>query len=86
MGEAKRRKIMGQQLPPLAVKSVEAVARALQKLTASASENHGYDCYLHTFIGRHLLNKLGIKTNLVVGFAAWRVGSRMGQLLPTYRM
>jgi hypothetical protein len=74
MGEAKRRKIMNQQLPPLDMKSVEAVARALQKLTSAASENHGYDCYLHTLIGRHLLNKLGIKTNLVVGFAAWRVG------------
>ncbi len=72
MGEAKRRKIMDQQFPPLDLKSVEDVAGALQKLTAAASENHGYDCYLHTFIGRHLLNKLGIKMNIVVECPDWK--------------
>ena len=81
MGEASRRKSLEQQMPPLDMQAVERVSKTLQKLTSAASTHHGYDCYLHTFFGRHLLANLGIKTNINSGFAAWRVGHGDGSVV-----
>ena len=57
------------------------VSNALRLLATAASSQLGADCYLHTLLGQALLADLGIQTNLVAGYAAWRVGDGDGDVL-----
>ena len=57
------------------------VSNTLRKLATAASSQFGADCYLHTRLGQALLADLGIQTNLVAGYAAWRVGEGDGDVL-----
>jgi len=57
MGEARRKKQIAQHLAPLDLAAVEAAAVAMRKLADAASSQQGTDCYVHTVIGQHLLDK-----------------------------
>lgn len=81
MGEARRRKMMEQQLPALDLSATEEVSSAMRKLATAASSHHGFDCYVHAVIGRHLFAKLGVKVEIAAGFAAWRVGQQDGAVV-----
>jgi hypothetical protein len=65
------------QLQPALVR----VTNALRKLAMAASPNFGSDCYLHMELGQRLLADLGIQTAPVLGFTAWRVGERKGDMI-----
>ena len=51
------------------------ISSALRRLATAASGNFGSDCYVHAAIAQALLARLGVKSRLVCGFAAWRVGN-----------
>lgn len=82
MGEASRRKqrLIRITSPALAA-SINAVSGALRKLATAASSNLGSDCYLHSALGQVLLADAGIRTRLVAGYAAWRVGPGDGDVI-----
>lgn len=76
MGEARRKtnqcaatieKINSLDLP--------RISKAIQKLFSATSENYGRDCHLHAMFCQTLMRRhFGIEIDLVIGFAAWRVG------------
>lgn len=51
------------------------ISSALRRLATAASGNFGSDCYIHSALAQVMLARLGIDSNLVVGYAAWRVGN-----------
>jgi len=57
------------------------LACALQKLTKSASAHLGADCMLHAQLAQFILQEEGVPTRLVVGEAAWRIGSGDGDVI-----
>lgn len=57
------------------------LACALQKLTTSASAQLGADCLLHAQLAQILLDEESLPTRLVLGEAAWRVGSGDGDVI-----
>lgn len=57
------------------------VSFALRRLATAASANLGSDCFIHAAIGQQLLNRLNIKTTLVAGYAAWRIGNGNGDVI-----
>jgi len=57
------------------------VSDALRKLATALSPNFGSDCYLHMELGQVLLGDLRIQTRRVLGFASWRVGPGVGDVL-----
>lgn len=57
------------------------VSNALRKLAIASSNNLGHDCYLHMELGRALLAELGFQTDPVLGFSAWRVGGKDGDVI-----
>jgi hypothetical protein len=57
------------------------ISSALRRLATAASGNLGSDCYIHAAIAQEMLNRLGVMTKLVVGYAAWRVGSGDGDVI-----
>lgn len=84
MGEAKRKRLLGQNLGSQRKDLEHAVAQvshALLRLFTAASSRLGTDCYAHAEIGRALLRDFGFEFNTRVGFAAWRVGSGDGDVL-----
>jgi hypothetical protein len=80
MGEAKRRKAQG-ATAALNYETIEQVGQALRKLVIAASGLLGRDCYLHAALGQALLADFGIRTELVAGYAAWRVGEADGSVV-----
>lgn len=77
MGEAKRRKAWAEQFN----KQIEAadlprISSALRRLTTASSEKFGGDCYVHSALGQAILAKLGIESELCVGYCALRCGSQ----------
>jgi hypothetical protein len=68
-------------LLPLNVATVASVAFAVRRFATAVSSHLGSDCFLHMELGRHLLAKVGIDANRVVGFAAWRVGCGDGDVI-----
>lgn len=60
---------------------VQKVSSSLIKLATAASGNFGTDCVTHAEIGRELLKSLGVKSDLVVGESAWRVGEGDGDII-----
>ena len=65
------------QLQPL----VARVSNAVRKLATAASTDLGHDCYLHMELGRALLADVGLETEPVLGFSAWRVGGGDGDVI-----
>lgn len=57
------------------------VAAAMRKLAVASSANVGTDCYIHAAIGQAILSRLNIDAQLVIGYAAWRVGPGDGDIL-----
>jgi len=57
------------------------LACALQKLMTGASAQLGADCLLHAQLAQNLLGEEGVPTRLVLGEAAWRVGSGDGDVI-----
>ncbi len=51
----------------------EAFALAAQKLFTASSASLNKDCYGHALLAHHALNALGIQSEVIVGYAAWRV-------------
>lgn len=60
---------------------LDRLSSALVRLSTAASANWGADCYTHTALAQDFLKVLGIKTTLVIGFAAWRVGPGDGDVI-----
>ena len=50
------------------------VSSALRQFLA-ASPLVGHDCYLHSVLGNDLLRRLGLETQIRIGYAAWRTGA-----------
>lgn len=57
------------------------ISSALRRLAIAASGNLGSDCYIHASIAQSLLARLGVSSNLVAGYAAWRVGNGDGDVI-----
>jgi hypothetical protein len=57
------------------------ISSALRRLATAASGNLGSDCYIHAAIAQEILNRLGVSSKLVAGYAAWRVGSGDGDVI-----
>jgi len=80
MGEANRRRLLQVDASRIDHAARNASA-ALRKLAEAASSHLGHDCYLHAALGQILMADQGIKCDLMVGFAAWRVGSGDGDVI-----
>ncbi|MFZ4856088.1 MAG: hypothetical protein ACOYL3_06795 [Desulfuromonadaceae bacterium] len=50
------------------------ISSALRLLATAASGNRGSDCYIHAAIAQAILNRLGVTSKIVAGYAAFRVG------------
>jgi hypothetical protein len=57
------------------------ISSALRRLATAASGNLGSDCYIHAAIAQGMLNRLGVTSKLVAGYAAWRVGNGDGDVI-----
>ncbi|HIJ80404.1 MAG TPA: hypothetical protein HPP76_01690 [Desulfuromonadales bacterium] len=57
------------------------ISSALHRLAIAASGNLGSDCYIHAAIAQEMLNRLGVSSKLVAGYAAWRVGNDDGDVI-----
>jgi hypothetical protein len=57
------------------------ISSALRRLATAASGNLGSDCYIHAAIAQEILNRLGVSSKLVAGYAAWRVGDGDGDVI-----
>jgi hypothetical protein len=68
-------------IAPEHLRVIERLADALQKLTSTASQHLGADCMLHAALAQRILAEQGIKTRLVIGEAAWRVGPNDGDVI-----
>ena len=77
MGEAKRRKQWAEQFTEqIRMADLPRISSALRRLTTSASSKFGGDCYIHSALGQAILTKLGVESELCVGYAAWRCGQQ----------
>lgn len=82
MGEAKRRaKERERQEEQLRGVNMSSLAGAVRHVASVVTKYPGRDCYLHATIGKRLLERLGVKSNLVVGFAGWRVGEGVSDVI-----
>lgn len=78
MGEAKRKReraLSGNQI------DFARLAAALKKLCLAASVNIGTDCFTHATLGQAVLQAHGVRADIVVGFAGWRVGDGDGDVI-----
>lgn len=78
MGDAKRRAAGAQVIDP---EVIRRCAVAVQKLCMAASTHLGADCWTHAAIGKALLERVGIRAEIVGGEAAWRVGEGDGDVI-----
>lgn len=78
MGQAKRK--LSVEAKPLH-EFVGEITQALQRLAAAASEMYGGDCYMHAALGREILKTRGVEARIVIGEAAWRIGSGDGDVI-----
>ena len=62
------------------------VSAVLRKLAPEMSQQPGRDTLFHVEIGQLLLADLGIHTKRAFGFAAWRVGPGVGDVLSYHPM
>jgi hypothetical protein len=76
MGEAKRRKAEREAaLKSLEQCDIDRVAQALRKWLLACSPAFGFDCYLYAAHAKELLARLGVRAEIAVGYAMWRVGN-----------
>ena len=82
MGEAKRKRQQAQQINHI-ISQVDfaRVAGAVHRLARAASEQFGQDCVLQALLAQSILDRLGVKSELCVGKAAWRVGDGDGDVI-----
>ena len=57
------------------------IAAAVRKLMTAASAQPGSDALQHADLARHLLSLEGFDADVVIGFAAWRVGPGDGDVV-----
>ena len=62
-------------------KDLPRISSALRRLATAASGNLGSDCYIHAAIAQEILNRLGVSSKLIAGYAAWRVGNGDGDVI-----
>lgn len=74
MGQASRKRQMLQSNLETLQAAASAVSHTVRRLTEAASANLGSDCFLVAKLGQVLLADQGIKAEITVGHAAWRVG------------
>lgn len=76
MGQAKiRAAANARQDESLAGVDIPRLAAAMRKLATAASGSFGADCYTHAALPQAVLARLGVKAEIKIGFAGWRVGS-----------
>ena len=82
MGEAKRKRQQAQHINHI-ISQVDfaRVAGAVHRLARAASEQFGQDCVLQALLAQSILDRLGVKSELCVGKAAWRVGDGDGDVI-----
>lgn len=56
--------------PAFASVDLPRVSSALRRLATAASGNFGSDCFVHAAIAQKILARLGVESELVVGYAA----------------
>lgn len=81
MGQAKQKKAAIAADFDSFNEAAQAVGSAVRRLAKAASGQYGNDCYLHAALGQALLTDLGFKSDIVVGFAAWRIGPNDGDVI-----
>ena len=59
---------------PLDSIDLSRVSSAIRRLATAASGNLGSDCYVHAVIAQSILARLNIKSSIVVGYSAFRIG------------
>lgn len=74
MGQAKNKRNLLQTDFSTIEKAATPTSHALRRLTLAASDNLGGDCFTIAKLGQILLADQGIRAELVVGYAAWRIG------------
>lgn len=82
MGQAKQRRMAQEQYRQLCRNiDLARVAKSVQKVCAAASAHLGTDCLLQAKMAQHILGRLGMVSELVIGHAAWRVGPGDGDVV-----
>jgi len=82
MGQAKRRAEMREQNEQALGKvDIPRLAGAIRRLSTAASAHFGSDCFMHAALVQAFLAEYGVKADLVIGFAAWRVGEGNGDVI-----
>lgn len=82
MGEAKRRKLAQQAVPPRpAADELALMSQAMQKVLGAITGAHGADCLAYAAVGARVLTELGYPARAAAGSAAWRVGPGDGDVL-----
>jgi hypothetical protein len=57
------------------------VAAAVRALVAEGSATAARDALRHAQLARHLLQRAGLESDVMIGFAAWRVGPGVGDIV-----
>lgn len=87
MGQAKLRKLAGDYPAPLAPEQIETIrsaATATAKTMRATSLRRGKDCVAHANLLVALLKRHGIPARVAVGYAAWRVGAGVGDVVANH--
>ncbi|CAB3921116.1 hypothetical protein LMG26684_05712 [Achromobacter mucicolens] len=85
MGQAKQRR-MAQEREKALFSEIDLarVAGAVQRVCAAASGNLGVDCFDQALLAQSVLQRLGVHAEIVIGYAAWRVGPGGGDVISHY--
>lgn len=82
MGQARQRVLAAQaSCDAIAHIDLARVAGAVQRLCQAASTTLGADCLLQAQLAQAVLARLGVRADLRIGYAAWRVGSGPSDVL-----
>lgn len=85
MGQAKQRRMAQERVKALFSEiDLARVAAAVQRVCAAASGNLGVDCYDQALLAQSVLQRLGVHAEIVIGYAAWRVGPGGGDVISHY--
>jgi len=75
MGQAKRRtQEREKHSERIGVIDFARVASAIRRLATATSARHGSDCYVHAALAQAVLARLGVSSQITIGFCAFRVG------------
>jgi len=82
MGEAKRRAAAKERFNRLInAADLPRISSALRRLTTAASGQVGGDCFVHSAIGKEILKRVGVESEMTCGFHAVRVGPSSGDVI-----